>query len=121
MSDIRAISPGRWQVTHERCRIGAMSFVNVTCRASAAGRCAATTAGHVAAIAAAAMTAGATTRADLNHRLPETALLIKLPSQFTRAWEKQSLECCLILGSCGHFVNVYRAGVHRETFCRSVA
>src|SRR5262245_1269619 len=30
MSDIGAISPGRWQVTHERCRIGATSFVNVT-------------------------------------------------------------------------------------------
>jgi hypothetical protein len=89
MSDIGAISPGRWQVTHERCRIGATSFVNVTCRASAAGLCAAITAGHIAAIAAAAMTADATEHADLNHRLPETALLIKLPSQFTRATEEK--------------------------------
>src|SRR5215510_7465817 len=30
MSDIGAISPGRWHVTHERCRMGATSLVNVT-------------------------------------------------------------------------------------------
>src|ERR1700676_263030 len=30
-NDIGADCPGRWQVTHDRWRIGATSFVNVTC------------------------------------------------------------------------------------------
>src|SRR4051794_39628673 len=32
MSDIGAISPVRWQLTQERCRIGATSLVNVAWR-----------------------------------------------------------------------------------------
>src|SRR5688572_15950783 len=35
ISGIGAISPGRWHVTQERCRIGAMSLVKVTCCAAA--------------------------------------------------------------------------------------
>ena len=37
MSDIGAIEPGLWQLTQERCRIGATSSVNVTSSAAAAG------------------------------------------------------------------------------------
>src|SRR5262245_26435152 len=36
MSDIGAISSGRWHRTHDRLKIGAMSFENVTCRFGAA-------------------------------------------------------------------------------------
>ncbi len=52
MSDIGAISPARWQLTHERWRIGATSLVNVGCR-PAAGVCALAIAGNSSAPAAA--------------------------------------------------------------------
>ena len=45
ISDMGAPPPGRWQFSHECCRIGATSFANVTCCDSAcapAGAAAAT-------------------------------------------------------------------------------
>ena len=56
MSDIGAISPGRWQATQDRWRIGATSFVNVTCPAAGCV-CAAARAGATAAVATTAKNA----------------------------------------------------------------
>jgi hypothetical protein len=53
-SDIGATPFGRWQFWQLRCRIGAMSFANVTSLAAGAGRCARPAAGASSASAATA-------------------------------------------------------------------
>jgi hypothetical protein len=74
--DIGAISSGRWQRTHERYRIGATSFVNVTCAGAVGAFCAAA----VEAIAAAMAKASRPRAADLkNLGFGTTDLIADLP------------------------------------------
>jgi hypothetical protein len=46
ISDIGAISPGRWHLTQDRCRIGATSFVNVSVLSPKDGCCVAAMSGQ---------------------------------------------------------------------------
>src|SRR5688500_11746136 len=64
-SDIGATWPGRWQFWQLRCRIGAMSFVNVTSGVGA-GCCAVTDRGVTKPATAAPRTAVAMVRLHLN-------------------------------------------------------
>src|ERR1700681_420460 len=64
ISDIGAISSGRWHRTQERLRIGATSFVNVTCADAVGAVCAVT----VVAMATATAKAGRPRAADLKNR-----------------------------------------------------
>src|SRR5207245_2339623 len=73
---IGAISSGRWHRTQDRYRIGATSFVNVTC----AGAVGATSAPTVEAIATATAKAGRPKAADLKNRgFVTTNLIGNLP------------------------------------------
>src|ERR687887_2309967 len=81
MSDIGATPSGRWQFWQLRCRIGAMSFVNVT-SGGAPACCALNPIGIV--IPAAATTTSPIFRTDIRLSFGENNYALS-PSQLTRA------------------------------------